>query len=212
MPELPRELHRALALAGVVQASFMAHQLAQHGLAAQDKLAPLVGSLFVLTPRAITDIYGPVARLRLGLQLMVEIIEDGTASPANAETMRYALSLLYLQGRLRTNTAMLEQIRGGIETVATTHPAEQRLEQACLHDLAQLYQNTVSQAGKRIQVRGDMRFLQNDAVADKVRVTLFAGIRAAVLWHQLGGRRWQLLLQRKQLLANARLLLSQPQL
>ncbi|HWK54262.1 MAG TPA: DUF489 family protein, partial [Hyphomicrobiales bacterium] len=82
MRELPVELRRTLAIAGVVQASFLTHQLAQHGLAAQDKLAPLVGSLFVLTPRSVADIYGPPARLRLGLQLLVEIIEDGTASPA----------------------------------------------------------------------------------------------------------------------------------
>ncbi len=36
--------------------------------------------------------------------------------------------------------------------------------------------------------------------ADIIRALLLAGIRAAFLWRQLGGRRWRLLLQRKKLL------------
>ncbi|MFB0933325.1 MAG: DUF489 family protein, partial [Pseudomonadales bacterium] len=30
-----------------------------------------------------------------------------------------------------------------------------------------------------------------------IRALLLSGVRSAVLWHQLGGRRWQLLLQRE---------------
>jgi high frequency lysogenization protein len=33
-----------------------------------------------------------------------------------------------------------------------------------------------------------------------VRALLLAGIRAAFLWRQLGGRRWKLVLQRRRLL------------
>jgi high frequency lysogenization protein len=205
-------LKQTLALAGATQASFLVYQLAHHGLAAQDKLTPLVKSLFVLNPRHVEDIYGDVGKLRLGLQLMVEIIEDGTTSQANAEALRYVLGLLHLQDRLRGNTTMLEQLRRSIESIALRHVEEQRLTDACLRELAKLYQDTISHLGRRIQVRGDLRFLQNDYVADKVRVTLLAGIRAAWLWHQVGGRRWHLLWQRQRLLAAARTLLSRPQL
>jgi Uncharacterized protein involved in purine metabolism len=206
------ELKQTLALAGAAQSSFLVYQLAHHGLAAQDKLAPLVNSLFALNPKGVEDIYGDPSKLRLGLQLLVEIIEDGTTSPANAETVRYALGLLYLQGRLQGNNEMLGVLRRGLENIAREHAVEQRLEDACLRQIAKLYQDTISQLGRRIQVRGDMRFLQNEYVADKVRVTLLAGIRAAWLWHQVGGRRWHLLLRRKRLLAAAKQLLSRPQL
>lgn len=61
---------------------------------------------------------------------------------------------------------------------------------------AGLYQDTISTFKQRIQVHGDMRFLQQDITAAKVRALLFAGIRSARLWRQLGGRRWHLLTKR----------------
>ena len=42
--------------------------------------------------------------------------------------------------------------------------------------------------------------LQDENKAARVRALFLAGVRAAFLWHQLGGRRWQLLFQRKRLL------------
>ncbi|MDR0780890.1 MAG: high frequency lysogenization protein HflD [Pseudomonadales bacterium] len=209
---MDNDLKQTLALAGAAQAGFLIYQLAHHGLAAHDKLAPLVQSLFVVKPRDVEEVYGETGKLRLGLQLMVELIEDGTASQANAEAIRYVLNLFHLQSRLHGNSAMLEQLRRGIDTIAQQYPEAQRLEDSCLRELSKLYQDTISQLGRRIQVRGDMRFLQNELVADKVRVTLLAGIRSAWLWQQVGGRRWHLLFRRKRLLIAARKLLSRPRL
>ena len=206
------EQKQTLALAGTAQAGFLVYQLAHHGLAAHDKFAPLVNSLFALDPQGVQDIYGEPGKLRLGLQLLVEIVEDGTGSPANAETVRYVLGLLHLQGRLHGNANMLAQLRRGLESIAGRYAHDQRLETECIRELAKLYQDTISHVGKRIQVRGDMRFLQNEQVADKVRVALLAGIRSAWLWHQVGGRRWHLLVRRKKVLAAARHLLGRPQL
>ncbi|MEQ8953835.1 MAG: DUF489 family protein, partial [Gammaproteobacteria bacterium] len=39
----------------------------------------------------------------------------------------------------------------------------------------------------------------DDYVANCIRALLLAGIRAAFLWYQLGGRRWRLLLYRKRI-------------
>jgi high frequency lysogenization protein len=46
-------------------------------------------------------------------------------------------------------------------------------------------------------VRGDVNYLKNELIACKVRAALFAGIRSAVLWRQVGGKRWHLLFRRK---------------
>ncbi|MNJ04984.1 High frequency lysogenization protein HflD [compost metagenome] len=45
-----------------------------------------------------------------------------------------------------------------------------------------------------------MRFLQQASNASKIRALLLAGIRAARLWRQLGGHRWQLVFSRRKLL------------
>ena len=48
-------------------------------------------------------------------------------------------------------------------------------------------------------VNGEHGHLSNPAIAAKVRAALFAGIRSALLWHQLGGSRWHLLFSRKKI-------------
>ena len=66
-----------------------------------------------------------------------------------------------------------------------------------LLSLADLYKQTLSQLSFRIRVTGNPTYLQNAATADKVRAILLSGIRAAILWRQVGGRRWQLLFSRR---------------
>jgi high frequency lysogenization protein len=53
----------------------------------------------------------------------------------------------------------------------------------------------------RIQVSGNPAYLQQSGIAQRVRCLLFAGIRSAFLWHQVGGKRSHLLLRRDSLLA-----------
>ena len=52
----------------------------------------------------------------------------------------------------------------------------------------------------RIQVTGDVRHLQNPLVVHKIRAILLAGIRSALLWRQVGGKRWHFIVYRKKLL------------
>ncbi|MEY4642371.1 MAG: high frequency lysogenization protein, partial [Pseudomonadota bacterium] len=68
-----------------------------------------------------------------------------------------------------------------------------------IRELSRLYQGTLSTLPFRIQVRGDMNHLKNEHTACRIRALLFAGVRAAVLWRQVGGKRWHLLLQRKRI-------------
>jgi high frequency lysogenization protein len=74
--------------------------------------------------------------------------------------------------------------------------------------LAEIYSQTLSTLSPRILVNGEHGHLSNPLIAAKVRAALLAGIRAAFLWRQLGGRRWQLLLQRRRIIGAARVLLS----
>lgn len=74
--------------------------------------------------------------------------------------------------------------------------------------LAELYQETVSTFSFRIQVTGEPRYLQNQDNANKIRSLLLAGVRSAILWEQVGGKRWHLLLFRKQISKAAKNLLN----
>jgi high frequency lysogenization protein len=71
-----------------------------------------------------------------------------------------------------------------------------------------LYQTTVSTFSFRIQVGGDPRHLQNTENAARIRALLLAGIRSALLWRQVGGKRWHMLFFRSRLKPSLRRILK----
>ena len=56
----------------------------------------------------------------------------------------------------------------------------------------------------RIIVNGNPQYLQNERTTDWIRTLLLAGIRAATLWSQLGGGRFDLMFGRKKIQRDAR--------
>ena len=74
--------------------------------------------------------------------------------------------------------------------------------------MAGIYVDVISPLGPRIQVPGSPAILQNSQVQNKVRATLLAGIRSAVLWQQVGGGRLQLMFSRNRLVNEARAILA----
>jgi high frequency lysogenization protein len=73
--------------------------------------------------------------------------------------------------------------------------------------VANLYQDTISTIEPRVIVQGKPDHLQRERNLHWIRALLFAGLRSAVLWRQLGGSRWSLLFGRQKLLLAARELL-----
>ncbi len=116
----------------------------------------------------------------------------------NPDTIRYALSLIHLESKLQKDNSMLSAIgqRLGQLERAMEH-YESSMHENLIAGISGMYQDTLSKMPFRIQVQGDSRFLQQPQTAHQVRALLMAGIRAAMLWRQLGGRRWHLIFKRK---------------
>jgi high frequency lysogenization protein len=74
--------------------------------------------------------------------------------------------------------------------------------------LAEIYSDTISTFSFRIQVLGEYRHLQQTRIANQIRTLLFAGIRSAVLWRQLDGRRLKIILHRNKIARIAEQLLK----
>ena len=75
--------------------------------------------------------------------------------------------------------------------------------------LADIYMKHISTLGPRIMVSGEHNYLEATDNANRVRALLLAGIRAAVLWEQLGGGRLQFLMRRKLFATTAQEMLNQ---
>jgi high frequency lysogenization protein len=197
---MDNKIQQTLALAGIAQAAFLVDQLAQHGLAAQDKLSTCLESLFITNPASTIEVYGDVDKLKLGLQVLEEIFVTKESSLKSPELMRYLIGLIYLEARLGKQQGMLGKIAKGIEN-SERENKDSNMQLAenpeIINQLANLYQETISTLSFRIQVSGKPQYLKNTAIANTIRATLLAGIRSAVLWHQLGGRRWHFMLKRR---------------
>ncbi len=70
-----------------------------------------------------------------------------------------------------------------------------------IDSLADLYKNTVGSLPLKVKIIGRPEFLHVAEHASQCRALLLAGMRASVLWQQVGGSRWQLLFARKKILA-----------
>lgn len=197
-----RTQEQLIALGGVFQAAVLVDQLARTGQVAEEPLACLLGSLLVRDPGSTLDVYGgQVAPLREGLGALSSTLERNPNS-LQREPLRYALAMTALERKLEKRGDLLDligrrltQIQSQVEHFGVAH---ENVIAAC----GGLYEDTLSTFKQRIQVHGEMRYLQQSATASRVRALLLAGIRSARLWRQLGGHRWQLVLNRRKLLDN----------
>ena len=87
------------------------------------------------------------------------------------------------------------------------HPDDPSQLDQQVEAVAELYQDTISTIEPRVIVQRKPDDLQKERNLHWIRALLFAGLRSAVLWRQVGGSRWSLLFGRQKLLMAARELL-----
>lgn len=190
---------QAIALAGVAQAARLVDQISKTGSYPLEFLEPSIHSLFVFSPESAVDLFNGISGVKLGLHNLSNLLADKNAQE-NHDLVRYVFSLLYLERKFAANPDMMAVVRARLEH--TSFRAEHFSSNAndLCHSISGIYQDTLSHQRFRIKVNGSAKHLQNPQNADLIRALLLAGVRAAFLWRQLGGRRWRLLLQRKKLL------------
>jgi len=204
------DLERTLALAGLFQAARLVDDLAHHGSTEADSFEESINSIFALDPDSLTDVYNTGQANRLGLDIIESVFGDDHTRQNNAETIRYALAIIQLERMLSKRRRLLESIRQRLErSREQAKYFDSKVHHNVVGKLANIYIDTLGSLSFRIQVRGKVDYLTNPAYVDKVRASLLAGIRSAMLWRQLGGRRWHLIFIRKRLLSASRKLVMQ---
>lgn len=200
---------QVIALAGVFQAATLVSQVARQGRCADSSLETCLGSLFVTDPANALDVYGGELRnLREGLDALVKILSN-RSQPQDMDVLRYGLNLIQLEAGLRRNPDMLDAIGERIDQARHTASHFGYCHGNLIANLASVYTDTISTFRLRIQVTGDPDILRREEQAARVRALLLSGIRSAVLWRQTGGRRWQLILRRRKVVAIAQQLAEQ---
>jgi high frequency lysogenization protein len=185
--------YRALALAGVVQAAAMVHRVAHGQALPEGPHQALLRTIPTHKAAGLQEIFPDPGAFQPGATAAIEALSARSHTP---EILRYSLQVVELARMLSNVPQVREKLAQLIDAIDPERPDEQQL--------AQIYQQTVSTLGKRIQVTGDPQTLQQESVAERVRALLLAGVRLGWLWQQLGGRRWHLVLRRGALLVALR--------
>ncbi|MCP3675819.1 MAG: high frequency lysogenization protein HflD [Gammaproteobacteria bacterium] len=191
-----------LSLAGIFQSAQHVINLATTGQADERVIEPLIESLLKLEADSCEDVYGNISNLRPGLRLIETQLRTG-ASGKSANLGKYVASLLNLERQLNRNSEMQSVISTRISQIKRLTEHSQIMDESIIHNIAELYKETISTLPMRIQVIGDQKILQQPQIQDKARCSLFCGLRYAVLWRQIGGKRRQLILNRKQIIQTA---------
>jgi high frequency lysogenization protein len=189
-----------IALGAVFEAAFLVDKIAKSGQINEAALGCMLGSLLIRDPQNTLEVFGgDDLSLRDGYRALVSALERDPAA-LQRDSLRYALVLLGLERKLAKRGDLLEVIGTRLDQIQLQVQHFGPIHENVIAASGSLYQDTLSTFTQRIQVQGDMRHLQQPSNASKIRAILLAGIRAARLWRQLGGSRWQLVFSRRKLL------------
>jgi len=198
---------RAMALAGGFQATELVRQAANHGTWSGYAADTCLGSLLAIEADSVKDIYGGPEKLHLGVETLISVLEGDRRY---VESLGYAVSIMQLEARFRKMVKMQISIGSELQSIAAIDDELEPHERCDLQaqQIAALYSKTVSLISPRIVVNGKPQYLQVDRSVNWIRTLLFAALRSAVLWRQMGGGRFSLMFGRKKMIEQAQSLLS----
>ena len=187
---------RTLALAGVFRAAALVNVLANEGTLSDNDLRISIESIFETDPKDTVQVFGNTNNLLLGFKTLLNQLGKDNSN-RDIDIARYVISMLFLERQLMKNPKILETLFTGVELATRQSEHFSITHENVIANLADLYTRTISELGPRIMVNGEQSYLETTAISNKIRTILLAGIRSAVLWYQLGGRRWHVIFNRR---------------
>lgn len=197
-----------LALAGICQSARLVQQLAHGGQCDREGMMVSLKSILETNPASTLAVFGgQESNLKIGLETLMGVLNANRQGPG-AELTRYTLSLMVLERKLNAQKSAMNTLGERIDQLDRQLAHYDLESETLLSSLASIYVDVVSPLGPRIQVTGSPTILQSPQVQARVRAVLLAGIRSAVLWHQVGGGRLQLMFFRNRLFQQAKNILA----
>lgn len=194
---------RTIALAGLFQAAALVQDLARTGQADTGSVQSSLSSLFVIEADNVPAVFGGVSGVSRGLTVLAGYVGQNKTQE-NMEVLGYVFTLMHLTKKFLRDNGMVEHMADTLNSLQRQkdyfdNSAEEGsgINSAIISRMAELYTETISTLQPRIMVKGEPGWLQQDSIVEKIRSLLLAGLRAAVLWNQVGGGRLQFLFRRK---------------
>jgi high frequency lysogenization protein len=174
------EKNQIIALSGIFQSCYLVRNLSRYGLITEQNLK------------------------NQGINSIKNLLASEHKEKLS-ETLRYAIGVMHLAKKLQKDKRMLMMIKKRLEITAKqiehfsiTHPN-------IIASISKIYQDSFGKFFFRINVNGNFEYLKQDQIVYQIRCLLFSGVRSAMLFHQMGGRRYQLILNKKHILEHIKI-------
>ena len=200
--------NQVIAFSALVQAAKLANDIARTGLIDNEKWQVCINSLLCTEPDSIHDIYQPMSALNVGMDTLIKQLSD-SGEGRSLEVTKYLAGIISLSRKLIRSDNSLSMMSQRMDQVKRQLHHFTINDEAVIANLASIYTEIVSPLGSKIQITGTPAHLQQPLNQKKIRALLLAGVRAAVLWHQMGGKRRHLFFSRKAYVSNAKQQLTQ---
>ena len=191
----------AIALGALFQSASLVEQIADDGTVDDESFAASINSVYKINSASIESVYDGqvnyIPGLQLGFKQLLNISQGELKNPSNV--LRYVMAMLFLQKKLSKRNDLLDILGSRLEQITEKLDHFEPTHEVMLSNLSSVYEDTLSTLRHRIHVHGQRHYLENPNNVARIRALLLSGIRAAMLWQQVGGRRWHLLLKRKQI-------------
>ena len=197
------DIERHIALAGVCQAAALVQSIARKGSADTQAIEASISSILVTTPDNPQQVYGSLSNLSVGFSTLVAQL-DNESRHKDAEITRYVASILSLERKLSKHPSALSDLGERISHVQRQLGHVDFENGQIMSSLASVYTDVVSPLAPKIQIAGNQQHLSSPTNQHKVRAILLAGVRSAVLWRQMGGKRRHILFNKSQILKAAK--------
>ncbi len=197
------DIERHIALAGVCQAAALVQSIARKGSADAQAVEASISSILVTAPDNPQQVYGSLPNLSVGFSTLVAQL-DNESRHKDAEITRYVASILSLERKLSKHSSALNDLGQRISHVQRQLGHVDFEHSQIMSALASVYTDIVSPLAPKIQISGNQQHLSSTTNQHKVRALLLAGVRSAVLWRQMGGKRRHILFNKSQILKAAK--------
>lgn len=201
--------NQTIALAGMMQACRLVQHMAYHGEHGdQDAFEASIGSLFAFDVPDTVSVFGSIDGIRNGLSVLETVLSGSSRAPKDVELTRYLVTLFVISKDFRNDAQMANKLHSRLELLADSYN-KHGVDSGLCADLNHLYRETISRLPRRFVINGEKHHLEDLQTSAAIRACLLAGIRATILFEQVGGRRWRLLFSRGKYLNAARALKHQ---
>lgn len=200
---LNSQIEKQLALAGVCQAATLVQNLARKGELNTAAFEASLSSILVTDPKTTQQVYGALGNLKIGFQTLHTQLAH-TPKQKDVELTRYILAILGLERKLAKQPRALMALSDRIAHVQRQLAYVDIENEQVQASLASIYSDVVSPLAPKIQIAGNVQILKKNLNQHRVRAILLAGVRSAVLWRQMGGKRRHLIIKRKHIVDSAK--------